>query len=448
MKHKLLVIEDDEIVRVTLEDSLKANGYVVQVYENGADGLAAYKDDEFSLVITDVRLPDMTGLDIMKTIKEKDERVPVIVMTAFGTIKDAVEAMKLGAFDYITKPFSLDEFNLIVNRALEIKALKEENIRLRRDLSDCYNYPNIIGESSAIEKVFELIGKVSQTDSTVLIYGESGTGKELIASTIHYQSIRSKKPLIKVNCAAFPENLVESELFGYEKGAFTGAAQRKPGRFERADTGTLFLDEIGDLPSTVQIKLLRVLQDGSYERLGGTEALNVDVRVIAATNKNLEEQVKKGEFREDLYYRLNVIPVYMPALRERREDIPVLVDHFLDIYNCRFVKKVKLNSDVIEDLMVYDFPGNVRELENIIERCVALSEDNTVTLDYLPSHIAREKKTLTPMVTLTDVAAEAEKAHIIKTIKSTMGNKTRAAAILGISRKTLWEKVKNYHIEH
>jgi two-component system response regulator AtoC len=448
MKHKLLVIEDDEIVRVTLEDSLKANGYVVQVYENGADGLAAYKDDEFSLVITDVRLPDMTGLDVMKTIKEKDERVPVIVMTAFGTIKDAVEAMKLGAFDYITKPFSLDEFNLIVNRALEIKALKEENIRLRRDLSDCYNYPNIIGESSAIEKVFELIGKVSQTDSTVLIYGESGTGKELIASTIHYQSIRSKKPLIKVNCAAFPENLVESELFGYEKGAFTGAAQRKPGRFERADTGTLFLDEIGDLPSTVQIKLLRVLQDGSYERLGGTEALNVDVRVIAATNKNLEEQVKKGEFREDLYYRLNVIPVYMPALRERREDIPVLVDHFLDIYNCRFVKKVKLNSDVIEDLMVYDFPGNVRELENIIERCVALSEDNTVTLDYLPSHIAREKKTLTPMVTLTDVAAEAEKAHIIKTIKSTMGNKTRAAAILGISRKTLWEKVKNYHIEH
>jgi two-component system response regulator AtoC len=390
----------------------------------------------------------MTGLDVMKTIKEKDERVPVIVMTAFGTIKDAVEAMKLGAFDYITKPFSLDEFNLIINRALEVKALKEENIRLRRDLSDCYNYPNIIGESAAIEKVFELVAKVAQTDSTVLIYGESGTGKELIASTIHYQSKRSKKPFIKVNCAAFPENLVESELFGYEKGAFTGAAQRKPGRFERADKGTIFLDEIGDLPSTVQIKLLRVLQDGSYERLGGTEALNVDVRVIAATNKNLAEQVKLGEFREDLYYRLNVIPVSMPALRERREDIPVLVDHFMDIYNCRFGKRVRLNSDVIEDLMVYDFPGNVRELENIIERCVALSEDNTVTRDYLPSHIAREKKTPTPMITLTDVAAEAEKAHIMKTIKSTRGNKTRAAAILGISRKTLWEKVKNYNIEH
>jgi len=446
MKNKVLVIEDDEIMRITVEDSLKANGYAVRSFEKGTDGESAFHEDEFSLVITDVRLPDMTGLDVMKMIKENDEKMPVIIMTAFGTIKDAVEAMKLGAFDYITKPFSLDEFNLIVERALEVRTLREDNIRLRKDLSDLYSYPSIIGESDEIEKIFELAEKVSQTDSTVLIYGESGTGKELIASTIHYQSERRNKPLIKVNCAAFPENLVESELFGYEKGAFTGAAQRKPGRFERADKGTIFLDEIGDLPSTVQIKLLRVLQDGSFERLGGTDALNVDVRVIAATNKKLEESVKKGEFREDLYYRLNVIPLHMPALRERRDDIPLLIDHFLDTYNCRFGKRIKLKSEAITDLMDYDFPGNVRELENIIERCVALSTDTSTFQENLPPHILKKQRDKPAETTLSDVAANAEKEHILKVLKSTKGNKTKAAEILGISRKTLWEKVKSYNI--
>jgi two-component system response regulator AtoC len=447
MNHRLLIIEDEEIMRVTLKDSLEANGYEVQACEKGSDGINAVKEDTFSMVITDIRLPDMTGIDILKIIKEKDKSVPVITMTAFGTIKDAVEAMKLGAFDYITKPFSLDEFNLIVNRALEVKALKEENIRLRKDISACYGSPNIIGESAEIEKVFELIEKISQTDSTVLVFGESGTGKELVASTIHYQSKRRDKPLIKVNCAAFPENLVESELFGYEKGAFTGAAQRKPGRFDRADRGTIFLDEIGDLPAPVQIKLLRILQDGSYERLGGTATLNVNVRVIAATNRKLWEDVKEGRFREDLYYRLNVIPVYMPALKDRREDIPLLMNHFLDIYNCRFGKRAKLNSEAISALMDYDFPGNVRELENIIERCVALSANDVVTQSDLPLHIAKYKGHQSSMVTLTDVASEAEKEHIIKILKSTKGNKTKAAETLGISRKTLWEKVKAYHIE-
>ncbi len=446
MKNKVMVIEDDEIMRVTLEDSLKANGYAVRSFEKGSDGKSAFNEDEFSLVITDVRLPDMTGLDVMKVIKENDEKIPVIIMTAFGTIKDAVEAMKLGAFDYITKPFSLDEFNLIVERALEVRTLRDENIRLRRDLSDLYSYPSIIGESDEIKKVFELIEKVSQTDSTVLIYGESGTGKEMVASTIHYQSKRRNRPLIKVNCAAFPENLVESELFGYEKGAFTGAAQRKPGRFERADKGTIFLDEIGDLPSNVQIKLLRVLQDGSFERLGGTEALKVDVRVITATNCNLEEAVKKGEFREDLYYRLNVIPVYMPALRERKDDIPLLVDHFLDTYNCRFGKRIKLESEVITDLMEYNYPGNVRELENIIERCVALSSDSSSFRENLPSHILIKNKDRAAETSLSHVAADAEKEHILKVLKSTKGNKTKAAEILGISRKTLWERLKSYDL--
>ncbi len=447
MKHRLLIIEDEEIMRVTLKDSLEANGYEVQVYEKGADGITAFREDIFSMVITDIRLPDMTGIDILKTIKEKDNSIPVITMTAFGTIKDAVEAMKLGAFDYITKPFSLDEFNLMVDRALEVKTLRDDNIRLRKDLSDCYKYPNIIGESKEIEKIFTLIEKISQTDSTVLIMGESGTGKELVASTIHYQSKRGDKPFIKVNCAAFPENLVESELFGYEKGAFTGAAQRKPGRFDRADKGTIFLDEIGDLPASVQIKLLRILQDGSFERLGGTKALTVDVRVITATNRKLWEDVKKGRFRKDLYYRLNVIPVNMPALNERKEDIPLLIDHFLNIYNCRFGKKVRISSEAVTAFMDYELPGNVRELENLIERCVALSTNDTVDITDLPFHIAKSKDDQSSTVSLTDVASKAKKGHIIKILRATNGNKTKAAEALGISRKTLWEKMKTYQIE-
>jgi two-component system response regulator AtoC len=448
MRHKVLIVEDDKIMRVSLEDSLKANGYAVIGYEKGVDGVNAFKEGGFSLVITDVRLPDMRGLDILKLVKENDAETPVIVITGFGTIKDAVEAMKIGAFDYITKPFSLEEFILIAERALEVKQLKEENVRLRKDLSERYNFPNIIGESDEMGKVYDLIEKVARTDSTVLILGENGTGKELVASTIHYQSERKSGPLIKVNCAALPENLIESELFGYEKGAFTGALKRKPGRFERADKGTIFLDEIGDLPSSVQVKLLRVLQDGSFERLGGTETLFLDVRVIAASNKDIEEDVKEGRFREDLYYRLNVIPVHIPPLRERREDIPLLLDHFLEIYNCRCGRNITLSSDAIMALMDYEFPGNVRELENIAERCITLSTDDTITRDDLPLHIVKGQEVPYREVTLSGVAAEAERDHIIKILRSTKGNKTKASEILGISRKTLWEKVKAYSIEY
>jgi len=448
MKHRMLIIEDDEIMRVTLEDSLKEHGYETHAYEKGIDGLNAFREDPFSLVITDIRLPDMTGLDVLKMIKEMNSNVPVIVMTAFGSINDAVEAMKLGAFDYITKPFSLDEFTIVAKRALEVKELKEENVRLRRNLSECYSDTNIIiGESNEIQEIFALIGKVAQTDSTILIFGENGTGKEMVASAIHYQSERKNGPFIKVNCAAFPEHLVESELFGYEKGAFTGAARRKPGRFERADNGTIFLDEIGDLSPSVQIRLLRILQDGSFERLGGTEALRVDARVITATNRNLEEEVKQGRFREDLYYRLNVIPIHMPALRERREDIPLLIEHFLDMYNRRFGKRVAVSADAIGVLLTYYFPGNVRELENIVERCVALSEDDTIMKDALPSHIVKNHKQQSPRTTLSEIAAEAEKAHIIKILKSTKGSKIKAAEILGISRKTLWEKMNIHQIK-
>jgi DNA-binding NtrC family response regulator len=447
MKHNLLIIEDDKIMRITLTDFLRTKGHEVVACPLGADGIAGFKKEGFSLVISDVMLPDMNGLNILKKIKEKDPNSIVIIITAYGTIKDAVEALKLGAFDYITKPFALEEFNLIINRALEVRELRDENIRLKKNLSECFSFPNIIGDSPEMNKVYELIGKVSKIDSTFLILGESGTGKELIASTIHYQSDRKGGPFIKVNCAALPENLVESELFGVEKGAFTGADRRKPGRFERADKGTIFLDEIGELPAGVQTKLLRVLQDGSFERVGGTQTLKVDARVITATNKDIEREVQEGGFREDLYYRLNVIPICMPSLRERKEDIPPLIDSFLANYNCAFGKKVTLSSDTIMDMFDYDYPGNVRELKNILERLVALASTDVIETDALPEHVAKRREKRTTTVSLAEVAAEAEKGHITRMLKAAKGNKTRTAELLGISRKTLWEKIKLFGIE-
>jgi DNA-binding NtrC family response regulator len=447
MKYNLLIIEDDKIMRVTLTDYLRSKGHGVVACSLGADGIAGFDKGDFSLVISDVMLPDMNGLDILKKIKEKAPRAVVLIITAYGTIKDAVEALKLGAFDYITKPFALEEFNLIINRALEVKELRDENIRLKKNLSECFSFPNIIGDSPEMNNVYDLIGKVSKIDSTVFILGESGTGKELVATTIHYQSDRRKGPFIKVNCAALPENLIESELFGVEKGAFTGADRRKAGRFERADKGTIFLDEIGDLSAGVQTKLLRVLQDGSFERVGGTKTLKVDARVITATNKNIEEEIQEGGFREDLYYRLNVIPIRMPALRERKEDISPLIDSFLANYNCAFGKKVSLSSEAITALFDYDYPGNVRELKNILERLVGLASTEVISIDSLPEHVAKQQGKMTATVSLAEVSAEAEKVHIMKTLKSAKGNKTRTAELLGISRKTLWEKIKLFDIE-
>ncbi|MDP2157282.1 MAG: sigma-54 dependent transcriptional regulator, partial [Nitrospirota bacterium] len=329
MKETILLIEDEKIMRITLEDALRGAGYEVVSFEAGEPALRSAKNSSFDVVVTDVRLPDIDGFDVVQEIARTKD-TPIIVMTAYGTIKDAVEAMKLGAFDYITKPFALDEFLLLIERAIEIKHLKDENIRLRQDLSKCYCGPNIIGDSAEMKKVFSLIEKVSASDATVLILGESGTGKELVASTIHYQSNRKGKPLIKVNCAALPEGLIESELFGHEKGAFTGAVKRKPGRFELADCGTIFLDEIGDLPLPTQSKILRVIQERQFERIGGTTTLNVNVRIIAATNRDLEAEVSAGRFREDLFYRLNVIPITLPPLRSRKEDIPELIEFFMD----------------------------------------------------------------------------------------------------------------------
>ncbi|TAN46059.1 MAG: sigma-54-dependent Fis family transcriptional regulator [Nitrospirae bacterium] len=445
MKETILLIEDEKIMRVTIEDALTAAGYEVSSFETGAEALKAFEGADFSLVVTDVRLPDMSGLDILRGIMRMNT-AQVIVMTAFGTIKDAVEAMRLGAFDYITKPFSLDEFLLLVERSLEVKKLKEENVRLKRDLDRCYNFPNIIGKSEAMKGVFAMIERVAASDATVLILGESGTGKELVATTIHYQSKRKDKPLIKVNCAALPESLIESELFGYEKGAFTGAMKRKPGRFELANGGTIFLDEIGDIPVSTQAKLLRSIQERTFERVGGVETINADVRVLAATNKDLEEEVRQGAFREDLYYRLNVIPVTMPPLRERKEDIPLFINFFLERYCSGTSRNIRISKEALDALLNYDYPGNIRELENIIERCVTLCASDVIGKDDLPPGISAQTGGVKKHA-LSAVAAEAEREYIVRILKSTGNNKTRAAEMLGISRKTLWEKMKAYGIE-
>jgi two-component system response regulator AtoC len=438
------LIEDDKLMRVTLEDALTTEGYEVQSFETGGAALASLSGNTFDVVVTDVRLPDRDGFDIVREITRVGD-TPVIVMTAFGTIKDAVEAMKLGAFDYITKPFALDEFLLLVARAIEIKNLKDENLRLKKDLSHCYCYPNIVGQSPAMKKVFSLIQKVAELDTTVLILGESGTGKELIATTLHYQSKRKDKPLIKVNCAALPENLIESELFGYEKGAFTGAVKRKPGRFELAHTGTIFLDEIGDLPLATQSKLLRVIQEKSFDRVGGTETLTVDVRIVTATNKSLVEEVKGKRFREDLYYRLNVIPLTLPPLRDRKGDIPLLIEVLLEKCRKKLSRTVRFSGEAMEALLRYDYPGNVRELENIVERCATLSGADVIGKEELPAYIVTNTGEA-GIVSLSDVAAEAEKEHIMRILAVTKWNKTKAAEMLRISRKTLWEKMNSYGI--
>mgnify|MGYP005842772425 CR=1 FL=1 len=444
MNKSILLIEDEKIMRVSLTDMLKAEGYTVVAVADGASGYSALDQGDFSLIITDVRLPDVSGNAILKKVMHENAALPVIVMTAYGSIDDAVEVMRLGAFDYITKPFPMEEMLIVVRRAFETQQLTRENIRLKDELAKVLSFPSIIGESQAMQRVLALLEKVSRTDSTVLLLGESGTGKELFASTIHYQSSRKDKPLVKVNCAALPDNLIESELFGYEKGAFTGAEARKPGRFEMAAGGTIFLDEIGDLLS--QTKILRVLEERTFERLGGGASIHVDVRVVAATNKDLSKKIKNGSFREDLYYRLNVIPIELPPLRHRTTDIPLLVDKFVKKFCDQRGVAVRFDQNAVTELCRYSFPGNVRELINVVERCVTLAESPVIRKKDLPPHILKDKAAKTRLCSLAEVAAEAEKSHILRILKVTQGNRTQAAEILGVSRKTLWEKMNNYGV--
>ncbi|MFN2352894.1 MAG: sigma-54-dependent transcriptional regulator [Desulfopila sp.] len=444
MSKSILMIEDEKILRISLEDALTAEGYTVLALEKGRDALAALENGDFSLLITDIRLPDIGGMEILRQSMTLSAATPVIMMTGYGNIEDAVESMRIGAFDYITKPFNLEEMFVTVNKALEVHSITKENIRMKKELSSHFCAGKIIGESKAMHSVFTLLDRISRTESTVLILGESGTGKELIASTIHYQSVRQKKPIIRVNCAALPDDLIESELFGYEKGAFTGADSKKPGRFDLASTGTLFLDEIGDLPALTQAKLLRFLENKTFERLGSTETVTADIRIIAATNKNLEKEIEQGTFREDLYYRLNVIPIHLPPLRKRLEDIPLMIESFSKKVNDQLGTNVKFSQQAIQYMLGYKYPGNVRELLNIIERCIALSEGSSITEDDLPSHISGERSEKTAISSLQEVCAGAEKNHIVKILKVTQGNKSKAAQILNINRKTLWEKMNNY----
>jgi two-component system response regulator HydG len=447
----ILVVDDEPGQRAMLRAVLSAEGYCIAEAEDGAAALAHVEACFYDLVLMDVRMAQLDGMAALKAIKARSPGIPIVLMTAYGTVRDAVEAMKAGAYDYLTKPLDIDELKLTVARGLRHAALEEENARLRALVGQDVEVSAIIGTSAPMQRVFEAIALVAPTEATVLILGESGTGKELVARAIHANSPRRGGPLITVNCAALPETLLESELFGHERGAFTGAAERRIGRFELAHGGTVFLDEIGELTPASQTKLLRVLQSQEFERVGGTKTLKVDVRVLAATNKDLDAAARAGQFREDLLYRLRVFPLTVPPLRERRDDIPLLAEHFLKRYVERHRRQLRgLTPRALDLLVRYDWPGNVRELEHAIERAVILARGEHVTQAELPPDIraasgdadglAHQERSLPVGLTLKEV----ERELIRKTLEHTGGNRTRAAEVLGISRATLHNKLKEY----
>ena len=443
----ILIVDDEKSHRLMLRAHLEGEGFQIVEASDGHEAVERVNERSFDLVLMDIRMPAMDGIEALKRIQEAAAATPVIMMTAFGSINSAVEALKAGATDYLTKPLDMDELIFKAKKALYYRQLEEENILQKERLGMRFDFSSIIGTSPVMKKLFETLSMAAPTEATVLLLGDSGTGKELVANAIHQNSPRNDKPYVKVNCAALPETLLESELFGHEKGAFTGAINTKKGRFERADGGTLFLDEIGEMSSPTQTKILRVLQEREFEAVGGTKTIKVDVRIIAATNKDLSEEVKTGRFREDLYYRLNVVPITIPPLRERREDIPLLAEHFLRIYSEKNKRKFKgFDPRVMDAFISYSWPGNVRELENIVERTVIMSRNDTITLEDLPPGIAapREEGVRTPSPTsLRDV----ERETILKTLHQTGGNRTHAAQILGITRKTLQNKIKEYGID-
>lgn len=386
----ILIADDEPNIRRVLEATFSKEGFNVLTAQNGKSALDLVASNRIDLLVSDLIMPDMTGVELLRSVKDLQPHCAAIMITAYGTIKTAVDALKLGAYNYITKPFELDEVRAQVKQALAHQALQEENAQLKQQLKTNYRFDNIIGTSGKMQELFKVIERAADSRATVLIRGESGSGKELVARALHYNSSRASKPFIAVSCAALPETLLESELFGYEKNAFTGAVAQKPGRFELANQGTLFLDEIAEIPPSLQVKLLRVLQEREFERIGGTKSIKVDVRLVAATNKNLEAAVAAREFREDLYYRLQVIQVFVPPLRERREDIPALVEHFIAKYNQENGRKVQsVSQEALDLLMRYPFPGNVRELENAIERAVVMAEKEAtvITPDLLPMTI-------------------------------------------------------------
>ena len=454
----VLVVDDDPAVREVLQESLTQEAYSVSTAEDGAAAIRAVKDSVVHIVITDFQLPDTDGLEIIERLAKLDAKILPIMMTGFGTIETAVRAMKSGAFDFITKPFDLETVAVVVRKAAEFLRLRQENHLLRKAVRDQYRLEELVGVSEPIQQVLEFVQKVADSDSTVMIQGESGTGKELVARMLHFNSLRKDRPLVPVNCGAIPENLLESELFGHEKGAFTGATHSRMGRFELANGGTIFLDEIGEMSLPLQVKLLRVLQEREFERVGGNRTIHVDVRIVAATNQDLETLVEEKRFRKDLFYRLNVIPIVIPPLRERRSDIPLLIDHFLTRFNQSKRTEVSgLASDAMRLLTEYDWPGNIRELENMIERLVVLKKHGVLSLEDLPEKIRRRSvgpelkeqfiRFSEDGINLSREVEQYEKHLIVEALRKANGVTSRAAQLLHLNRTTLVEKLKRKGVD-
>ncbi len=448
MKFTILVADDERNIREGLAEALRLEGYEVALAADGEEALKAVEEGRIDLVVTDLRMPKVSGNEVLKRVAGSYPGMPVIVLTGHGTIEDAVDSMRVGAFDFITKPVNLDHLSMLIRRALESRELERQNQELQREIESQKRISSIIGRSPEMKKIFDLLRRVAPTKASVLITGESGVGKELIADALHNLSPRADKPFVKVHCAALAESLLESELFGHEKGAFTGAAGRKRGRFELAHEGTLFLDEIGEINQNVQIKILRVLQERKFERVGGEETLEVDVRVIAATNRDLKAEIEKGSFREDLYYRLNVVNIHVPPLRERKDDIPLLAGAFLKEFAEENGKNLEgFDTKVRAAFFAYGWPGNVRELRNCVESAVVLARGSLVTLEDLPPGIREAQEDDTVRIPAGSSLAEAEKILIRETLAVQGGNKSRTAEILGIGRKTLYQKLQEYGLD-
>lgn len=450
----ILVVEDDRNTLNGLVEILTEEGYEVTGVENAEKALPLLEKQSFDVLLTDLRLPGIDGNELFDKSRTIAPELKTIVITAFSSVKEAVELMKRGVYEYLTKPINLDELFVVIKKALAEKVMYLENIELRDQVESAYHYENMVGKSEAIKRVFTLIAKVAKSQSTVLIRGESGVGKELVARAIHYNSPRHERSLVEISCASLPETLLESELFGYERGAFTGAETRKKGRLELADGGSIFLDEIGDISENVQTKLLRVLQERVISRLGGNDAIKVDVRIIAATNRNLEKALQEHRFREDLYYRLNVIPIFVPPLRERKEDIPILVAHFIQRFGLENRRpNLTFSQEALDLCMEYHWPGNVRELENAVENAVVLSDGDVIYPKHLPFYIFAKASqtdlayTITSEVNFRKQMENAERFILINAINRANGNKTKAARALGISLRTMRYKIKKYKLK-
>lgn len=448
----ILIVDDEDAQRSVLKGYLEKKGYRIFSASSGNEGIKTVQNNIIDIILSDFKMPDRTGLEVLEEVKKINPEISFVILTAYGTIENAVKAMRLGAFDYISKPVDLDELDLMIERIIENRNLKSENQILKNQLKEKFKIDSFISQSPKMEEVLSVASRAADSRATVLITGESGTGKEVLAKSIHYVSSRKDKPFVAVNIPALPETLLESELFGHEKGAFTGAEKSKKGRFELAHEGTIFLDEIGDIPINLQVKLLRVLQEHQIEKLGSMDTVNIDVRIIAATHQNLEQKIKDGSFREDLFYRLNIVSLNIPPLRERKEDILPLIEHFIEKYSKENGREnLSLSKETVDTLIKYNFPGNVRELENIIERAVVLSRGNTITVNDLPNVVkgfkAEKEIPANEETTLIEQVEELEKKLIFDALTKSNGNQSQAGRLLGLTERNLRYKMQKYGIK-